>query len=126
MARQHAVVKDSLSDRIFMVINYLALTALLVIVLYPLIYIVSASFSDARAVTSGRVWLFPISPTLAGYTAIFKNKFLVSGFANSVFYTVAGTLIDVVLTFAGGLPALSARSAWPPYDHLSLFLYNAL
>jgi putative aldouronate transport system permease protein len=104
MARQHSVVKDSTGDRIFMAFNYLALTALLVVVLYPLIYIVSASFSDARAVTAGRVWLLPVSPTLAGYTAIFKNKYLVSGFANSVFYTGAGTLISVVLTMLAAYP----------------------
>ena len=59
MALQRSVVKDTVGDRIFMAINYLALTALLVLVLYPLIYIVSASFSDSRAVTAGRVWLFP-------------------------------------------------------------------
>ncbi len=95
---------ESLGDRIFTVINYLALTALLVVILYPLIYIVSASFSDARAVTSGQVWLWPVSPTLAGYTAIFKNKFLISGFINSLFYTIAGTLISVVLTLLAAYP----------------------
>jgi putative aldouronate transport system permease protein len=104
MARQRSIVKDSTGDRIFMALNYVALTALLVIVLYPLIYIVSASFSDARAVTAGRVWLLPVSPTLAGYTAIFKNKYLVSGFMNSVFYTGAGTLIGVVLTLLAAYP----------------------
>ena len=104
MALQRSVVKDTVGDRIFMAFNYLALTALLLIVLYPLIYIVSASFSDARAVTGGRVWLLPVSPTLAGYTAIFKNKYLVSGFMNSVLYTSAGTLIGVVLTLLAAYP----------------------
>jgi putative aldouronate transport system permease protein len=104
MALQRSVVKDTVGDRIFMAINYMALTALLVLVLYPLIYIVSASISDARAVTAGRVWLLPVNPTLAGYTAIFKNKYLVSGFANSVFYTSAGTLISVVLTLLAAYP----------------------
>jgi putative aldouronate transport system permease protein len=96
--------RESLGDRIFTVVNYLTLTALLLLIIYPLIYIVSASFSDARAVTSGQVWLWPVSPTLDGYTAIFKNKFLVSGFANSLFYTIAGTLISVVLTLLAAYP----------------------
>ncbi|GAC1384527.1 MAG: carbohydrate ABC transporter permease [Herpetosiphon sp.] len=104
MALQRSVVKDTLGDRIFMAVNYLALTILLVVVLYPLIYILSASFSDAREVTAGHVWFFPVSPTLAGYTAIWKNKFLVSGFANSVFYTVAGTTISVTLTLLAAYP----------------------
>jgi multiple sugar transport system permease protein/putative aldouronate transport system permease protein len=99
-----SAIKDTRGDRIFMVFNYLVLTALLVTILYPLIYILSASFSDPRAVTSGRVWLLPVEPTLAGYAAIFKNKLLVSGFANSLFYTGAGTLISVGLTILAAYP----------------------
>jgi multiple sugar transport system permease protein/putative aldouronate transport system permease protein len=101
---QRSLIKDTRGDRIFMVINYLALTILLLIVLYPLIYILSASFSDPRAVTSGRVWLWPVEPTLRGYEAIFKNKLLVSGFANALFYTIVGTLINVVMTILAAYP----------------------
>ncbi len=105
---QRVDVKDTTGDRIFMFFNYLVLTALLVVVLYPLIYITSASFSDAVAVSSGRVWLWPVEPGLAGYEAIFKNKLLVSGFANSLFYTGVGTLINVVMTILAAYP-LSRR-----------------
>src|SRR3712207_4829348 len=101
---QHGLIKDTRGDRIFMAFNYLVLTALLVTILYPLLYILSASFSDPRAVTSGRVWLWPVEPTLEGYEAIFKNKLLVSGFANSLFYTVAGTLINIVMTILAAYP----------------------
>jgi ABC-type glycerol-3-phosphate transport system permease component len=104
MLAQPRAVKESQGDRLFTVVNYLILTIVLLLVLYPLIYILSASLSNARAVTSGRVWLWPVEPSLAGYEAIFKNKFLVSGFANSVFYTVAGTLINVVLTVLAAYP----------------------
>ncbi len=104
MLMQRSRIREPLGDRVFNVINYLVLTALLVIVLYPLIYILSASFSDARAVTSGRVWLWPVAPTLAGYTAIFKNNLLITGFANSAFYTAVGTLINVVLTILAAYP----------------------
>src|SRR5689334_22270551 len=96
--------KESLGDRIFSIVNYVTLAAILFLVLYPLIYVTSASFSDARAVTSGRVWLLPVNPSLAGYEAIFKNKFLVSGFANSVFYTAVGTLINVIMTVLTAYP----------------------
>jgi multiple sugar transport system permease protein/putative aldouronate transport system permease protein len=73
-------------------------------VLYPLIYIVSASFSDPVAVTSGRVWLWPVQPTLRGYEAIFKHRLLMTGFANSILYTVIGTLISVVLNILAAYP----------------------
>ena len=97
-------IKQTNGDRIFSIVNYVVLSFILVIVLYPLIYILSASFSDARAVTSGKVWLWPVAPTLAGYEALFKNKLLISGFANSLFYTVAGTAINVVLTVLAAYP----------------------
>jgi putative aldouronate transport system permease protein len=101
---QRSAIKDTRGDRIFMAFNYLALTVLLVIVLYPLIYIVSASFSDPVAVTSGRVWLWPVQPTLRGYEAIFKHRLLMTGFANSILYTVIGTLISVVLNILAAYP----------------------
>ena len=52
-------VKESNGDKLFLFCNYLYLTIALVIVLYPLLYIVSASISDPKAVASGEMWLFP-------------------------------------------------------------------
>lgn len=101
---QRSLIKDTRGDRIFMAFNYLVLTALLVTILYPLIYILSASFSNPVAVTSGRVWLWPVELTLRGYDAIFKHRLLMTGFANSLFYTGAGTLINVVMTILAAYP----------------------
>lgn len=97
-------IKPTTSDGLFSVVNYAVLSLVLIIVLYPLLYIVSASLSDARAVTSGRVWLWPVDPSLAGYEAILKHQLLVSGFGNSLFYTVVGTMINVVLTILAAYP----------------------
>lgn len=120
MLVQRRAVKESPGDRVFTVINYVILVIVLLLVLYPLVYIVSASFSNARAVTSGRVWLWPVEPSLAGYVAIFKNKFLVSGFANSLFYTVAGTLLNVVLTVLAAYPLSRADL---PYRRTITFIF---
>jgi putative aldouronate transport system permease protein len=120
MLAQPRAVKESPGDRLFTVVNYLILTIILLLVLYPLIYILSASFSNARAVTSGRVWLWPVEPSLAGYEAIFKNKFLVSGFANSLFYTAAGTLLNVVLTVLAAYPLSRADL---PYRRTITFVF---
>ena len=116
-----AVMKESTGDRIFTFFNYLILTTLLVVVLYPLIYITSASFSDSVAVSSGRVWLWPVEPSLAGYEAIFKNKLLVSGFANSLFYTTAGTAINVVMTILAAYPL--SRADLPGRAWLTFFFF---
>ncbi|WP_318614964.1 carbohydrate ABC transporter permease [Sporosarcina sp. YIM B06819] len=97
-------IKDSMIDRIFVGAIYVFLVLVLLAVLYPLIYIVSASFSSPSAVTSGRVWLLPVNPTILGYTSIFKNPQIIQGFSNSLFYTVVGTFISVSITIMLAYP----------------------
>ncbi|MEK3890099.1 carbohydrate ABC transporter permease [Bacillus sp. FSL K6-3431] len=97
-------IKESMGDRFFVGAIYVLLILVLIAVLYPLIYIVSASFSNPSAVTSGRVWLLPIDPTILGYTTVFKNPQIIQGFSNSLFYTVAGTLISVSITIMLAYP----------------------
>jgi putative aldouronate transport system permease protein len=101
-------IRDSFGDRIFSAVNGLILAAFTLSVLYPLIYIVSASLSSADAVMAGRVWLFPVEFGVEGYKAAFKDKYIWIGFANSFYYTVFGTLINVVLTVLAAYP-LSRR-----------------
>ena len=66
--------KGLTQDRVVYFINYVMLTVLLVVVLYPLIYIVSCSFSSGDALVSGKVKLFPVAPTLQSYKAVFKYQ----------------------------------------------------
>ncbi|MCZ8515244.1 carbohydrate ABC transporter permease [Paenibacillus filicis] len=97
-------VRESRGDRLFSVINYTVLTLFLITILYPLIYIASASISDSQAVIAGKVWLWPIQPTLDGYSAVFKHKLIWIGFRNSLYYTVVGTIINVVMTILAAYP----------------------
>ncbi|MCJ8010874.1 carbohydrate ABC transporter permease [Paenibacillus sp. KQZ6P-2] len=97
-------MKEAGSDRLFTIVNYSVLTLIMIIVLYPLVYVVSASFSSSSAVLSGRVWLWPIEPTLDGYRAVFKNGMVVRGFMNTLFYTVAGTGINLLFTIMAAYP----------------------
>ncbi len=73
-------------------------------VLYPLVYILSASFSSSDAVISGKVWLWPVDPGLKGYKAVFEYKAIWIGFGNSLLYTVVGTVINVILTIVAAYP----------------------
>lgn len=91
-------IKNSLSDRIFQSCVYLFLIMALVIVLYPLIYIISASISDPQTVNSGEMLLFPKGITFEGYKTIFENESIWRGYANTIFYTVLGTSINLILT----------------------------
>lgn len=97
-------IRNGRGDALVLFVMYAILTTAFMTVLYPLVYIVSSSFSSTNAVITGRVWLFPVEPSLMGYQAVFKNKQIVSGFLNSVFYTVAGTSINLVMTILAAYP----------------------
>ncbi|WP_028558860.1 carbohydrate ABC transporter permease [Paenibacillus pinihumi] len=99
-------MKESRSDKLFLVFIYLFLAAALVVVLYPLIYILSASISTPKFVSSGEMWLLPKGLTLDGYKLVMQNPKIWIGYGNTIFYTVLGTSINLLVT----LPAAYALS----------------
>ncbi|MCQ6561646.1 carbohydrate ABC transporter permease [Paenibacillus mendelii] len=92
------MAREALSDKIFMIGNKAVLGGLLVILLYPLVYILSASISDPMLVNSGKVWLFPRNITLEGYSRVFQNGDIWTGYRNTIFYTIFGTFLNLLLT----------------------------
>ncbi len=120
-----AKMKEAGSDRLFTIVNYCVLTLIMIIVLYPLVYVVSASFSSSSAVLSGRVWLWPVEPTLDGYKAVFKNGMVVRGFMNTLFYTVAGTGINLLFTVLAAYP-LSRRDFRGRSMFMLLFVFTMM
>jgi len=88
------------NDRGFYVFCFIIITFLLIIVLYPCIYVVSASFSSGAAVNSGKVVLWPVDFSLDGYRLVFANSNVWTGFKNSIIYTVGGIIALVVPTFS--------------------------
>lgn len=90
------------SDKFFTVFVYLFLVGALVVVAYPLLYILSASVSDPVAVNSGRMLLFPRGFTFEGYRTIFENNALWRGYGNTIFYTALGTSINLFVTIPAG------------------------
>jgi putative aldouronate transport system permease protein len=104
-------MRDPLVDRVFMIGVYVLLTTFLLVVLLPLTYIVASSFSDPLAVSAGRVTLWPVGFTLEGYQRVLGDAQILTGFANSLFYTGFGTLVSVALTVAIAYP-LSRKDLW--------------
>ena len=88
----------SAGDRIFTVINAAILILIFIITLYPLIYVVSASISSPDAVASGKMLLWPVDVTLDGYKYILKYNDIWLGYANTIFYTVVGTIVNLFFT----------------------------
>ena len=96
--RKHHPIRDTLGDRLFYAGCYLITALFMLAVLYPLVYILSASFSSAEAITSGRMWLYPVDFSLVGYKYILKYDAIWLGYRNTLLYTFAGTLINVAMT----------------------------
>lgn len=73
-------------------------------VLYPLILIVSASFSDIMEVMKGKVWLLPKGINLESYKAVFRDDEILRGYRNTLIYTSLGVTINLIMTVAGAYP----------------------
>lgn len=95
-------IRQRLEDNVFDGISTVFLLICTVLVVYPLIYVVSASFSSTTSVMAGEVWLWPVKPSLAAYEAVFKNNSIVTGYVNSLIYTASGTVIVLILTLLSG------------------------
>ena len=96
--RKHHPIRVTLGDKLFYAVCYLITALFMLAVLYPLVYILSASFSSADAITSGRMWLYPVDFSLVGYKYILKYDAIWLGYRNTLLYTFAGTLINVAMT----------------------------
>ncbi|MDF2926902.1 MAG: sugar transporter permease [Paenibacillaceae bacterium] len=92
------MIKETYQDRIFNIVNIALLSLMLAVVLYPMIYVVSASISDPNLVNSGKMWLLPKGITFEGYRRVLQHGELWVGYRNTIFYTLAGTLINLAVT----------------------------
>lgn len=91
-------MRKTRSDRVFDVVNILLMSMVLLIMFYPLYYIVIASFSEPAAVAMGKVYLWPKGFTTEAYGNVFKNERIWTGYRNTIIYTVFGTMLNLILT----------------------------
>ena len=97
-------IRHSKDDKVFFAVSYFIVILLTLLVLYPLIYILSCSFSSPEAVSSGRVVLWPVEPSVAGYQRVFNNARVWTGYKNTLVYTGLGTCINVFMTLICAYP----------------------
>lgn len=90
--------KRSKEDFIFDLIVFVVLTLIVLIVAYPLYWVIISSFSTPSAVSGGDVIWKPIGFTLKGYVEVFKNEQVMGGFLNSIFYTLCGVIVNLAVT----------------------------
>lgn len=90
-------IRQGASDKAFQTALNVIAVLILIIILYPLYFVIIASFSDPSAVSAGQVWLLPKGLTLDGYKELFRHKEIWIGYANTIIYTLAGTVIGLVV-----------------------------
>ena len=108
MDQPRVKIHGSLGDRVFLLFVYGAVVFIFLATLYPIIFIFSSSISDPLLVATGKVVLLPKQINFSGYEHLFKNRELWVGYGNSLFYTVAGTILNLIVTLSAGY-ALSRK-----------------
>lgn len=125
-----SLIKDTRADKIFLIFVYVFLAISLLIVLYPLIYIVSASISNPHLVNSGEMWLLPKGITFEGYRTLLGNSSIWRGYLNTIYYTVLGTSINLLVTlpcaYALSREDFYGRRAFTNFILVTMFLSGGL
>ena len=117
--RKRAGQLHGLSDRTSDIILVAICLIIVFLVAYPLYYVLVASVSNPYDVYAGKTFLLPSGFTLDGYKAVFADKSIITGFLNSIKYTVVGTVFSVVMIYLSAYP-LSVKNL-PGRKFLSIF-----
>jgi putative aldouronate transport system permease protein len=103
-------MRESPGERLFGLGNVLFMLALVVVTVYPLLYVLFASLSSASELTQHRGLLFaPLDLSLEAYRRVFQNPMILIGYRNTLFYVIVGTTLNVFMTALGAY-ALSRRN----------------
>ena len=114
-------IRNSFEDNMYYIFIYIFLSLITIMILYPLVYVVSSSFSGRQAILRGRVLLWPVDPSIEGYKLVFSYTFIYTGYINSIIYTVSATLLSVVFTMVAAYP-LARKNL--PYKNVLMFLFT--
>lgn len=129
MARNKSHI-TSLDDRIVDTLVYVFGTLITVIAAYPLIFVLSASFSEPSSVITGKVVLWPVNFTVEGYKTILEYAGIWTGYRNTIFYTLIGTTINICLTlpaaYALSRADLKARGFFTAFFSFTMFFNGGL
>jgi putative aldouronate transport system permease protein len=98
MMQPKTKIRDGRTDFMINLVIYLILSVVILISLLPLIYILSNSISDPRMVITGQVYLVPKDLSFMAYQKVFEDSEILIGYRNTIFYTIFGTGINIVLT----------------------------
>ncbi|ODM09340.1 sugar ABC transporter permease [Eisenbergiella tayi] len=117
-------------DKIFIIVDSILALFFLLICLYPLYFILIASFSNPSLVAGGKVWIIPRGLTLDGYKMMLAKSEIWRGYGNTILYTLTGTTINLIFTISAGYAlsrkTLPFRSAINMFFLLTMFINGGL
>ena len=113
----------SRGDKLFDFFVYFTLVIVMFIILYPLYFVVIASLSDPMQVITGKVLWKPISFNTESYRLVFKDSRVITGYRNTILYTTAGTLLNVLMSIAAAYP-MSRRNLKGKSIGLGMMLFT--
>ncbi|MBO1513475.1 carbohydrate ABC transporter permease [Metabacillus sp. BG109] len=115
--------RRSKEDKVFDLINIFLVAIMVILVVYPLYFIVIASISNPNMIYEGKVWFLPKDITFEGYQRIFNDSKIWLGYKNSIIYTFVGTIVNVTFTLMAAY-ALSRRDLYGRNLIMFLFLFT--
>ena len=112
-------------DKVFDIVNTLLLVFIFLIILYPLYYVVIASFSDPDLVLTGKIFLLPKGFQLDSYKKVFSNSEVMNGYIHTIMYAAVGTCINLAVTLTAGYalsrPDLRGRKGFTLFFVFTMF-----
>lgn len=117
-------MKESKSRIIFQIINYSILTVSMIIAVYPVAYVLAASLSSYEFLAQGKVGIIPMGFNLEAYKRVLAYPMIGRSYINTVFYTIAGTAISLLLSILGAYPL--SRRYFPGKDFLTKVVVVAM
>ncbi len=125
LAQKNTKIRESAGDRLLLGFTDFVLILVLVIVGYPVLYVLSCSFSSNAALSAGRVFLLPVEPSLASYNFVFQYDVVWQGYRNSLFYTVTGVTCTMTMQVLCAYP-LSKRNYQGRNKFMAFFFVTTL
>ena len=106
-------IKRSKAEQAFNIFNIILMFVLMVVTLYPLLYVLFASLSDASKLMQHSGLLFkPLGLNLSSYKIVIQDRQILSGYMNTIIVVVAGVLISMVLTILGAYTLSRKNLDW--------------
>lgn len=118
------IIKETKGRIVFQCINYLILAACACVALYPVLYVLAASLSSFAFLAQGKVGIIPMGFNVEAYKRVLAYPMIGRSYLNTIFYTVSGTFISLLLSVLGAYPL--SRRAFPGRDFLNKVVVIAM